>query len=61
LQDEFSKALTFAWEDAARVGDFIDELVGIELGLHELAESIGRPAQNLLRDFASADAARLRK
>jgi len=60
LRDKFSKALTDAWEDAAR-GDFIDELVGIELGLHELAESIGRPAQNLLRDFARADAARLRK
>jgi AraC-like DNA-binding protein len=61
LQDKFSKPLTYAWEDAARVGDFIDELVGIELGLHELAESIGRPAQNLLRDFARADAVRLRK
>jgi AraC-like DNA-binding protein len=61
LQDKFSKALAYAWEDAARVGDFIDELVGIELGLHELAESIGWPAPNLLRDFASAGAARLRK
>jgi AraC-like DNA-binding protein len=59
LQDKFP--LTNAWEDPARVGDFIDELVGIELGLHELAESIGWPAQNLLRDFASAEAARLRK
>jgi AraC-like DNA-binding protein len=60
LQDKFSKALTYAWEDAARVGDFIDELIGVELGLHELAESIGLPAQNLLRDFASADACCLR-
>jgi AraC-like DNA-binding protein len=60
-QDKFSKVPTRAWEDAACVGDFIDELVGLELGLHELAESIGRPAQRLLRDFASAGAARLRK
>jgi AraC-like DNA-binding protein len=58
-QDKFSKAL-HAWEDAARVGDFIDELIGVELGLHELAESIGQPARNLLRDFASADASCLR-
>lgn len=61
LHDKFSKAPTYAWEDAARVEDFIDELVGIELGLHELAESIGQPAQNLLRDFASAGPVRLRK
>lgn len=60
LQDKFSRALTYAWEDAARVGDFIDELTGVELGLHEVAESIGLPAQNLLRDFASADESRLR-
>jgi AraC-like DNA-binding protein len=60
LQDRFSRPLAYAWEDAARVGDFIDELTGVELGLHELAESIGLPAQNLLRDFASADASRLR-
>ncbi len=60
LRDKFSKALTYAWEDAARVGDFIDELIGVELGLHELAESIGLPAQNLLRGFASADACCLR-
>jgi hypothetical protein len=59
LQDKFSKAL-YAWEDAARVEDFIDELIGVELGLHELAESVGQPAQNLLRDFASADASCLR-
>lgn len=58
-QGKFSKAL-HAWEDAARVGDFIDELIGVELGLHELAESIGQPARNLLRDFASADASCLR-
>ena len=58
-QDKFSKAL-HAWEDAARVGDFIDELIGVELGLHELAESIGQPARNLLRDFARADASCLR-
>jgi len=43
------------------VGDFIDEWVGTELGLHELAESIGRPARNLLRDFASAGAPRYGK
>jgi AraC-like DNA-binding protein len=60
LQDKFSGALACAWEDAARVGDFIDELIGVELGLHELAESIGLPAQNLLRDFASADSCCLR-
>ena len=60
LQDKFSKALTYAWEDAARVGDFIDELIGVELGLHVLAESIGLPARNLLRDFASADSCCLR-
>jgi AraC-like DNA-binding protein len=58
-QDKFSKAL-HAWEDAARVADFIDESIGVELGLHELAESIGQPARNLLRDFASADASCLR-
>jgi len=56
LRDKFSNALPYAWEDAARVGDFIDELIGVELGLHELADSIGLPARNLLRDFASADA-----
>jgi hypothetical protein len=61
LQDKSSKTLTYACEDAARVGDFIDELVGIEFGLQELAESIARPAQNLLRDFANAGTARLRK
>jgi hypothetical protein len=60
-QDKFSKVLPYAWEDAACAGDFIDELVGLELRLHEVAESIGRPAQSLLRDFASAGAARLRK
>ena len=60
LRDRFSKTLTYAWEDAARVEDFIDELVGVELGLHELAESIGLPAQKLLRDFASADVPCLR-